>query len=108
MDEFSLDGLLDEAAKTEEVVLDTEETVEETTTKTESTSSSTTGNLELSKSDFSRLLFILKLLESTCTDVDIKKGVLRQKSNSSQVIFDIDLESTKYKKTDLIPVINSG
>lgn len=41
--------------------------------------------------DFSNLLRCISLLNGICTDVDIRKGILRQRSNDRASIFEADL-----------------
>ena len=47
--------------------------------------------IELEAKDFSNFLRCLSILKDICNDVDIRGGVLRQRSNGKYVIFEVDL-----------------
>ncbi len=53
------------------------------------------GNTKISKTlnrqDFIKFLRIIKLLENSCNDCDIKNGRIRQKTNDGMAIIDMDL-----------------
>lgn len=49
--------------------------------------------LSLEREKFSKMLNLIKLVENHCTDADIQKGKIRQKTNNRQSILDIDLTS---------------
>ncbi len=49
--------------------------------------------VSLSPSQFSEFLRCLSLLKDICNDVDIREGIIRQRTNNHSCIFEIDLKS---------------
>jgi len=55
--------------------------------------SNETNQISVTRSDFSKLLNLLKIFENICTDCDIKNGQFRCKSNDRQAIIEMDMSS---------------
>lgn len=50
-------------------------------------------NITLDSDKFSTLIRILNIFKDSCSDVDIRNGIIRQKTNDSVSVFEIDLTS---------------
>jgi hypothetical protein len=51
------------------------------------------NQVSLSSENFDELMRSLSLLKDVCSDVDIRNGILRQRSNDHAIIFEIDFSS---------------
>jgi hypothetical protein len=51
------------------------------------------NQVSLSSENFDVLMRTLSLLKDVCSDVDIRNGIVRQRSNDHSIIFEIDLSS---------------
>lgn len=52
------------------------------------------ASVNLSGDNFNEFLRVLALLKDSCNDIDIRGGIIRQRSNNASCIFQINLSST--------------
>jgi len=69
--------------------------------------SDNTYRMNVSRDNFSKLISLLKVFENSCTDCDIKNGLLRCRTNDRQAMISMDLTSILENKDLSFSLIKS-